>query len=320
MTVRVQAAAEPARQRREFWLQTASAALGSLDLHIMGDVDPADRIVAGRIGPVGVGALTAHGPGGAVRTARQARRTPSDLCKIDLPVDGTGVVEQDGRVARLGPGDFALVDLSRPARWAMSPRRVIAVTFPRALLPVRAADLGRMTAVAVPGDHGVGALVSPLVERLVDGLDEYGPGEAPRLGTAVVDLVAAALGAHVGSTVGPGPLQATIDAFIDDRLPDPGLSPVMVAAATHVSVRALHRMFESRHTTVARWIRQRRLERCRRDLLDAALSARPVSAIGARWGLVNPSHFNRVFRAEYGMPPAAYRHEFNPGAMPRRPE
>jgi hypothetical protein len=100
MTVRVRADSEPAPARREFWQHVASDALGSLDLRIVGEVHAADQIVAGRLGPVRVGALTARGPGGAVRTARQVARSPSDLCKIDLPVDGSGVVEQDGRVAR----------------------------------------------------------------------------------------------------------------------------------------------------------------------------------------------------------------------------
>jgi AraC-like DNA-binding protein len=43
------------------------------------------------------------------------------------------------------------------------------------------------------------------------------------------------------------------------------------------------------------------------DLLDPALAARPVSAIAARWGLVDPAHFSRLFRAAYGVPPLEYR-------------
>jgi AraC-like DNA-binding protein len=32
----------------------------------------------------------------------------------------------------------------------------------------------------------------------------------------------------------------------------------------------LHRLFETQETTAAEWIRHRRLDRCRRDLLDPA--------------------------------------------------
>jgi hypothetical protein len=60
-------------------------------------------------------------------------------------------------------------------------------------------------------------------------------------------------------------------------------------------------------TTASGWIRQRRLERCRRDLLDPALGDRSVGAIAARWGLIDAAHFSRLFRAAYGLPPGEYR-------------
>jgi AraC-like DNA-binding protein len=72
-------------------------------------------------------------------------------------------------------------------------------------------------------------------------------------------------------------------------------------------VRYLHRLFEAQDTTVAAWIRRRRLERCRRDLADPAFRGVPVSAVAARWGLPDPAHFSRLFRRTYGLPPAEYR-------------
>lgn len=81
----------------------------------------------------------------------------------------------------------------------------------------------------------------------------------------------------------------------------------MIAAAHHISVRYLHRLFEAEDKTVASWIRGRRLERSRLDLLDPALAGRPVSAIGARWGFTSAIHFSRAFRAVYGLPPGEYR-------------
>ena len=311
---------QPVTSRRAYWQHVASQALGALDLRAYGDIDPADRIVAGVVGAMRIGELTSRHHGGAVRTSAHARRTPSELCKIDLPVDGGGLVEQDGRRAVLRPGDFALVDLSREARWAMAPRRVIAVVFPVGLLPLRPDQIRRACAVAIPGDRGSGALVSSLAARLVGHLGEYGPAEAARLGGAVVDLVGSALSGRLDATLpdeaGQRALALEVDAYIEVHLSDPDLSPVVVAAANHVSVRTLHRLFESRDTTVTAWIRRRRLERCRGDLADPLLRGRPVSAIGARWGLPNPSRFSRMFRTEYGMPPAAYRDQLSQPGSP----
>ena len=320
MKAEFRAGDEPVRTRREYWQHLAGQALGALDLRVTGEIDGTDRIVAGSVGAVHIGELTAHHPGGAVRTSRHVRRTASELFKIDIPVDGGGVVDQDGRQAVLRPGDFAFVDLSRPARWAMAPQRVIAVLFPLRLLPLRADQVRRLTATVIPGDHGSGALVPALAARMVGHLGEYGPAEAARLGGAMLDLIGAALAGRLDAVL---PAEAheraaalQVFAYIEEHLPDPDLSPATVAAANHLSVRALHRLFERHETTVAMWIRQRRLERVRRDLLDPALRTRPVSAIGARWGLPNPSHLSRAFRATYGTSPAPYRAEVNPPGRP----
>ena len=96
-------------------------------------------------------------------------------------------------------------------------------------------------------------------------------------------------------------------AFIEARLADPGLTPTAVADAHFISVRYLHKLFEAERCTVAEVIRRRRLERCRRDLLDPTMAHRPASAIAAGWGLGNPAHFNRLFRNAYDLPPAEFR-------------
>ena len=98
-----------------------------------------------------------------------------------------------------------------------------------------------------------------------------------------------------------------LHAFIEQHLGDADLTPGLVAAAHFISVRYLYRLFETQGTTVAAWIRFRRLERCRADLGDPAFGVVPVSAIAARWGLPDSAHFSRLFRRTYGQPPAEYR-------------
>ncbi|WP_163572240.1 helix-turn-helix domain-containing protein [Fodinicola feengrottensis] len=98
-----------------------------------------------------------------------------------------------------------------------------------------------------------------------------------------------------------------VHAFIDANLADTALTPGLVAATHHISLRYLHRLFETGDTTVAAWIRHRRLEKCRQDLADPVLHAISVSAIGARWGLPDSAHFSRLFHRTYGLPPVEYR-------------
>jgi AraC-like DNA-binding protein len=74
-----------------------------------------------------------------------------------------------------------------------------------------------------------------------------------------------------------------------------------------ISVRRLHKLFADEGLTVSAWIRDRRLERCRRDLADPALAGETVASIAWSWGFRNPGHFSRVYRAAYGCAPSAGR-------------
>lgn len=314
MSVLVQATDVPVASRMDYWRQVVEELLGPLEVQAPPDgLDGRDRLLVGEAGAVRVADLAAGQAGGARRTAAHVRRLDLDVCKLDVLVRGHGVVVQDGREAWLGPGDFTLVDLSRPVHLAMSPMRMVSVVFPRALLPLRPADAAGLTALRFPGDHGTGALVSALAHRLPAHLDEVGTADGARLGTAVLDLLTVALTARldrpdqVPSETRQRALLQRIHAFVEQRLGDPELTPATIAGAHYISVRYLYKLFEGEPAGVAGWVRQRRLERCRRDLLDPALAARPVSAIAARWGLVNASHFSRAFRAAYGLSPVEYR-------------
>ena len=214
-------------------------------------------------------------PSHAVRKPRHISSSDPELFKIDVQVRGRGVIRQGEREAEYRPRDFTLIDLARPSLWAFQPAsRVVAVTFPRSLLPLGRADLDRLTGERLTGDSGLGALVSSFTRRFPGRLD---------------------------------------DLTVAEHLADPALSPRSIAAAHFVSVRLLHRLFESEQSTVADLIRRRRLERCHQDLLDPSQLEVPVAALGARWGFTSAAHFGRLFQTAYGVPPATFRRACAPG-------
>ncbi|GLW07116.1 hypothetical protein Misp01_22460 [Microtetraspora sp. NBRC 13810] len=73
-----------------------------------------------------------------------------------------------------------------------------------------------------------------------------------------------------------------IQSFIDAHLADPALSTERIAAAHHISVRHLQRLFQTRGTTVSGWIRRRRLDECRRELSRPGRARPTVAAIAHR--------------------------------------
>jgi AraC-like DNA-binding protein len=96
-------------------------------------------------------------------------------------------------------------------------------------------------------------------------------------------------------------------AFSRRHLSDPDLSPQMIAAHCRISVRTVHLRFERIGQSFSRWLVDNRLEACRRDLRDPCQAASSVSEIAYRWGFSDLSHFNRSFRAKFGMTPREWR-------------
>src|ERR1700753_3428809 len=68
---------------------------------------------AARLGPLGIAAIASEAQT-VERTAADVRRRPGDVFFLNMPLRGHSTVAQDGRVAELGPGDFAVVDGARP--------------------------------------------------------------------------------------------------------------------------------------------------------------------------------------------------------------
>jgi AraC-like DNA-binding protein len=223
--------------------------------------------------------------------------------------DGRGMVQQDGNQADLGPTDLAIIDPARPVRYASTATRHVTLMVPRHLLRLKHDDVTRLSAVQINGTRGPGVLISSLARSMMRTADGLNSDEAARVGSAVSDLISVMLLAQLGRTHPDADhlLRARILTFIETRLADRNLSPPSIAMTHHISVRKLHQLFEEELVTVAAFIRQRRLERCRHDLAEPALSRLTIAAIAARWGIHDPGHFSRLFKAAYGQTAAEYR-------------
>jgi AraC-like DNA-binding protein len=316
MAVLIRTSEVPPAQRSDAWRAIVCDTLGPLDFRSDPDVPLSGEIEAGQLGPVTVGRVETATPHSVHRTPGLIRRGSAELYRVVLAMSGRPRLEQDGRAAQLEPGQFAIYDFARPYALAYDSAVQLAVFgFPRDLLALPPDTAARLTAVPIGADQGVGALAAPLLRGVVADLDGYQPASTARLGTVLMDLVTAAVAERAGADeLAPADarertLLFRVHAFIEQHLGEMDLSPGLVAAAHHVSVRYLHRLFAAQDTTIATWIRRRRLERCRRDLADPAFASLPVAAVAARWGLPDAAHFSRLFRGAYGLPPAQYRRD-----------
>jgi AraC-like DNA-binding protein len=261
----------------------------------------------------------------AVRTAACVADGDPERLQIHLLRRGSCQVTQGERAGDTAAGDITLMASSRPFTvQASALHDLLIFSIPLRLLGPYADRLVRWTAVRMPGDRGVAARVGPFLSGLADGLHDgsIAPDDVA-LADAVVSLTRALYGSS-GPRLGGieeaarGGLLHRIKCYIESHLHEADLGPENIAAAHFVSTRYLHKLFESEEMTVSRWIRHRRLERCRQELEDPASADRSIASIAARWGFRNRDVFTRLLRTAYGVTPLELRARNRPHACSGR--
>jgi AraC-like DNA-binding protein len=253
-------------------------------------------------------------------TSHEVHRTPALIAqaheryfKLNLQLEGTGLLIQDNREAVLQPGDLAIYDTNRPYTLAFEDStRIMVLMFPCDALSLPTDYVGQLAAVRM-GSGGLSGIVGQFIRELSANLDVLNGPSGSRLATNALDLVSTMLHAEMDITpdrMKPQALLAVaVREYIEANLADPLLSPASIAAAHFISTRHLHNVFHESGTTVAGWIRTQRLEGARRDLRDPVHAGESVGTVAARWGFLDAAHFSRTFREAFGASPSQWRRE-----------
>ncbi|EHR52180.1 DNA-binding domain-containing protein, AraC-type [Saccharomonospora marina XMU15] len=253
-------------------------------------------------------------------TPHVVRRTPELISdndkryyKLSLQLAGPAILEQDGRRAELRPGDLAIYDTHRPYTLALPEHnQAMVVMFPHELVDLPRDEIARVTAVRFPSDTGLGRVINPFFVELGRNMDQLAGRHASRLVHSALDLLVTMLSQELHRRQDPATnparsLAREVREYILAHLGDHDLTPSAIAQAHYISIRHLYTIFSAEGQRLSVWIRSRRLEHIRRELADPLLADRPVSWVAARWGLPDAAHFSRLFKAEYGESPTAYR-------------
>lgn len=245
------------------------------------------------------------------RLSHSIRAGQDNHLKLSMQLEGTGTVIQDGRIARLEPGDAAIYDTSRPYTLEYGTNmRSLVMFFPHSNLGLSASMVHTVTASRLAGDQGIGRVICPFMQHMAENLELLDGTNGVRILQSAYELITALISAEIQTTVPPEDSRVAFESvrmYIDQHLADPELNTDMVARAHYVSTRQLQYLFQEEGTTVSRYIRSRRLERCRIDLEDSALQERKVLQIAQAAGFTDLSHFSKLFKTTYGVTPSEHR-------------
>lgn len=243
------------------------------------------------------------------RTRTRIHRAREEVMLISLQVRGAGIVAQDGREARLKPGDFACYDSTRPYTLNFDKSfEQLVLHMPREAMMRRIGRTELWTARRIEAASPVGSLVLPFVQRTASIVSDVAPATASRLSETCLSLVTAALGERLGE-IGVGGTSARTalifraKAVIESNLHDHALNTEKVADLVGISPRYLQDLFHAEGTTVSDWIWKRRLEKSRRDLADPLRASDSIAQIALACGFADFGHFSRRYKEAFGASP-----------------
>lgn len=299
------------RDRFDYWMGVVRKTI------IHNDAVPACRrtfsaeLRAGSIGTVNL-ALARSSAVRISHTKHHSGQPSDDQLFVFMPLAGSKVLQQGGRLVVLEPGQLALIDPRLPHVGSFSDAsEVLTAMVERHTLESRLGSIQDLTARPIIPESAEGRLASGYLAMLPSQARLSSAAE-DMVETHLLDLIALALGKAAEGQVSLGSstrslVRMKLRAAIEERLSDPGLDTETVASAVGVSTRYANAVLSDENTSLGRLIQARRLARCREALEDPAHRHRTVSEIAYGWGFSDMTHFGRRFRAAYGMLPTECR-------------
>jgi AraC-like DNA-binding protein len=240
---------------------------------------------------------------------------------LGLLIEGSASLETQEKALALSPDIliYGATGVDASLRFDGAFRQLF-VRIPSVAIDARMlSPLAKRIAVIKPnsiGSHGLLALLRSAADSMVCGR----AGDFAPIEVALIELLVPVI-AQAGGIEAKGGVAALrarqferICRTIETRLADPDLSVQSVARGEGVSVRYLQQLFARSGQTVTAYVRSRRLERARADLINPLHAQLSISEIGFLWGFNQSAHFSRAYREKFNEAPRETRAKARAGS------
>ncbi len=301
--------AYPADRRADAW----KAALGPFSLAVkhLGDDGQLRASAQSIVSPLGISfARIASGP---QELSSAAARGEAGVW-LALHLEGRGRLAADSEISELVPGDIAFGPLGAAFRLAFDTDfRQFLVKVPQSVIASRLVKPFSLRVGRSSGKSGFGHVFSGMLGSVAETIDKLTSDQLRPIEIALTEFLSTCLVSDVpegtlrGATSTQTAILNRICQLIEARLGEHDFSRDTVAAEEGISPRYVQKLFENAGETFAHYLRLRRLERCRAELVNPLYSHLSITDICYRWGFNDSAHFSRAFREQYGMSPRGYR-------------
>ena len=249
------------------------------------------------------------GPFNGERSRAEIARDEDEYLGVLFQRSGSTLCKVGNDRTLVGPGEVSIWHSERPAEFEMPDNfRKLCMLIPISRFESVLHNAATYEGLHLPANNHLAKLLGSYITTLYDEV-ATGPGGGSS-GTVEVTLELLGAAFRVFHSPPDRPqrhkLKDRVFRHIKSRLDDASLTPLKIAEGNGISLRYLYLLFSEEGMTVAGWVRQRRLARCRAELEDVQC-AKTVTEIAYRWGFSDSAHFSRLFKSAFGVSPSAYK-------------
>ena len=304
-----------ANKRAEFWEQFVCKFITDVDCEITTPDRFHGEIRSYMLGRIVISRLQAA-PHKVGRTHDRIKSNINAPFIVIYQKSGIANYSQCEHVACLQPEDFILYDPRQPYYMELpEPFEQILFQFPRNTLKPLTGRLSDIIGCPIAGNAPGKDLCASLINSFDKHIHDFAPITMHGFAETIVNLIVQVFDSelchhnqkkHVGN-IG-GSTIARAKQYIIGNIQRNHLSLKTIAEHTGVSARHLSRLFQAEgSSSVAKWIKTARLERCASTLVNPYYSGNTVAEIAYESGFNDISHFCRDFKKVYKSTPSEYR-------------
>tara|TARA_R110001583_G_scaffold101729_1_gene248181 strand:- start:9751 stop:12111 length:2361 start_codon:yes stop_codon:yes gene_type:complete len=242
------------------------------------------------------------------------KENSNDGVWVAFPLEGRMTIKEGSRSFEVIPGDLVFGAMgSKTSLTLHSNFRQLFVTIPNIAFNARLIAPLPTHMLHLPGHSGPAQTLAAMLVSLANNLENLTEDQLRPIELSIPEFLIAALfpEADTRSLGGAAGVKAAllhrICQGIEVRLSNPDLNLNEVAREHKISPRYLQKLFESVDQSFSRYIRNRRLERCKEDLDSPVHAQLSISEICFRWGFNDSAYFSRSFRDYANVSPREYR-------------
>jgi len=240
---------------------------------------------------------------------------------IALQLAGGGKLDSaDGR-AEIAVGDLAYGPLCGAFGLSYADDfRVLFILLPQPVLQSRGLASLVKRPGSLRGERGTNRIFSDMLAAVAEDIETLSADGLRPVEIALLEFFASCMADEVGEDGLRGETGTQMNILnricqiVEAHLGEADFSRATVARKEGISARYVQRLFENAGDTFGHYLRRRRLERCRLDLINPTLSHKSITEISYRWGFNDSAHFSRAFRDEYGLSPREFRKQADAAA------